>query len=85
MEMKIGSLIAENDNYTLNVCELPDATIPVYGIVNKKYGVVEMSTSVLANAKKFLQMLNKWELEPPEEEDNAMPDFSPDGSSYSSN
>lgn len=77
-EMKIGTLISENENYTLNVCDLPGVDLTCYGVVNRKYGVVEMSTSVLANARKFLEMLDRWEREPPDEEvTRELPDFGP--------
>lgn len=81
-EIKIGSTISENEHYTLAVCELPEVSLPCYGVVNKRYGVVEMSTSVLANARKFLGMLNKWEMEPQEDIERDLPDFSPDLGSF---
>lgn len=77
-EMKIGTQIDSNENYTLNVCDLPGVDLTCYGVVNRKWGVVEMSTSVLANARKFLEMLDRWEREPPNEEvSRDLPDFGP--------
>lgn len=77
-EMKIGDQIDSNENYTLNVCDLPGVDLTCYGVVNRKWGVVEMSTSVLANARKFLEMLDRWEREPPNEEvSRDLPDFGP--------
>lgn len=75
---KIGLEISSNENYTLNVCDLPDVALTCYGVINRKYGVVEMSTSVLANARKFLEMLDRWEREPPDEGvTRELPDFGP--------
>lgn len=73
--------IGENENYTLNVVELKGIDLPCYGIVHKENKVCEMSTSVLANAKKLLTMLNEWELHP-EQENDTLPDFSPDMGSF---
>lgn len=78
-KVQIGTQIAENDNYMLCVCELAGVDLPCYGLINKRWGVVEMSTSVLANARKFLEMLDKWEKTPPDDETAAgLPDFGPD-------
>lgn len=78
-ERLIGKEIDSNENYTLNVCDLPGVDDTCYGVVNRKYGVVEMSTSVLANARKFLEMLDRWEKEPPNEEvTRDLPDFGPE-------
>ena len=77
----VGPKIDENENYTLSVyTALPGVEmVPCYGVANKKYGVVEMSTSVLANARKFLEMLDRWEREPPNEEViRDLPDITPD-------
>lgn len=83
MELRIGDEIASNDNYTLNVCDLPGVELTCYGVVNRKYGVVEMSTSVLANARKFLEMLDRWEKSPPDEEvTRDLPDFGPQEGGY---
>jgi len=79
---KLGEKIDENENYILYVCEeLPGVDSGrCYGVVHKKYSVVEMSTSVLANARKFLTMLDRWEREPPDEEvTRDLPDFGPGG------
>lgn len=81
-DLKIGELIDQNENYLLHVCEeLPGVDSGrCYGVIHKKYGVVEMSTSVLANARKFLTMLDKWERDPPDEEvTRDLPDFGPGG------
>lgn len=78
-EVKVIAEIDQNDNYTLNVCAIPGVDLLCYGIINKKWGVVEMSTSVLANARKFLDMLDKWEKDPPDEGVTAgLPDFGPE-------
>lgn len=77
-KVELGPQIDENDNYSLNVCDLAGVDLPCYGVINKKWGVVEMSTSVLANARKFLEMLDKWEKTPPEEGASSLPDFGPD-------
>ena len=61
VEMELKTKIAENDNYDLWVAKLPDTPTDVYAIVNKQYGVVEMSTSVLAHARKMHNSLNEWE------------------------
>ena len=78
-EVKIGPEIADNDNYRLCVCDgVPGVGMPCYGVINKKWGVIEMSTSVLANARKFFEMLDKWEKEPPEDGLPGLPDFGPE-------
>lgn len=53
--------ISENDKYELWVAKLPDSPVLSYAIVNKKYGVVEMSTTILSHAKKMHSSLNEWE------------------------
>lgn len=78
-EIKVLQHVAENDHYDLNVAELPGVDLPCYGIFNKSTGVVEMSTSVLPNARKFHTMLNAWTLAPPDGEDgtsDSLPDLS---------
>lgn len=70
--------IGENDYYTLNVVELKGVDLPCYGIIHKENKVCEMSTSVLANAKKLHSMLNEWELHPDKGDGTALPDFMPD-------
>lgn len=66
-EIKIVKVIDENEHYDLTVAELPGVDLPCYALVNRGTGVVEMSTSVLPNAKKFHKMLNSWTLDPPGE------------------
>lgn len=63
-ELELKQFIDENEHYRLHVVRLPDMEVDVYGVVHKSWGVLEMSTSVLANARKFLTMLNEWELNP---------------------
>ena len=78
IKMLTGMPILENDNYEMHVAEIPGVDIPCYAIVNKRYGVVEMHTSVLANAKKLCEMLDRWEKEPPSEGDViGLPDLGP--------
>lgn len=60
-EPSIVKQIDESNWYTLNVMLLPD--VPqgnVYGVVNKAWGVIEMSSSLLSNAYEFFDELNKW-------------------------
>lgn len=53
--------IAENDHYEVWIAKLPDSPVLSYAIVNKQYGVVEMSTTILSHAKKMCSSLNEWE------------------------
>lgn len=58
---EILKIIDESSYYTLNLMSLPD--VPqgnVYGVVNKTWGVIEMSSSLLSNAYEFFDELNKW-------------------------
>lgn len=58
---QIVNQIDSSDYYTLNVMRLPD--VPqgnVYGVVNRMWGVIEMSSSLLSNAYEFFDELNKW-------------------------
>lgn len=64
-EIRILQELEGNENYTLVTAELPGVDLPCYGIVNRTTGIVEMSTSVLPNARKFFNMLNSWEISPP--------------------
>lgn len=60
-EPSVVKQIDESPYYTLNVMSLPD--VPqgnVYGVVNKSWGVIEMSSSLLSNAYEFYDELNKW-------------------------
>lgn len=65
MEVQILDEIDGNELYTLNVVVLPEHG-RCYGVVNRQWGVIEMSTSVLPNAKKFMGMLDDWSRNPPE-------------------
>jgi hypothetical protein len=77
MDQKFYETIDDNAHYFLTTADLPGVDLRCYAIVSKKYGVVEMSTSVLANARKFLQMLAKWEEAPPDDDvDSDLPDMS---------
>lgn len=77
MTIEIKQPIDENENYILGVVAAPDgAGYDGYGVVNKKWGVVEMWTTLLAQAKEHLNMLNKWELGTKDEEkDLSLPDM----------
>lgn len=58
---QIVKQIDESAYYTLNLMSIPD--VPqgnVYGVVNKTWGVVEMSSSLISNAYEFFDELNKW-------------------------
>lgn len=83
--IKLGDPIDETGLYYLCVADLPGVDLPCYAVVSKVYGVVEMSTSVLANAKKFLEMLTEWAETPPgsKEELEELPDFPIDPSQLS--
>lgn len=63
-KLEIKTLIGENEHYELHIVRLPDMDLDSYGVLHKKWGVLEMSTSVLANARKFLSMLDEWERNP---------------------
>lgn len=71
----LTSTIDENENYILGVVELKGVDLPCYGVINKRFGVCEMSTSMLANARKLHKMLNDWEIDPPKEDESSLPDM----------
>lgn len=77
--------ITENDNYELWVAKLPEVPLNCYAAINKRYKVVEMSTSVLANAFKMVGMLDGWASSPTGEEEvlGELPDLVPDPSMFS--
>lgn len=77
-EVKLYETVAETDNYALVVADVPGVDTTCYAIIHRKYRVIEMSTSILANAKRFLYMLETWVTAPPEDESNptpTLPDF----------
>lgn len=59
--VKLVEKITENDNYELWVGKLPDSVTNTYVVMNKRYGVAEMSTTILSHAKKMTSSLNEWE------------------------
>lgn len=67
-------VIDENEHYQLAVVQLPDVPVDVYGIINKAYGVCEMSVSVLPQAKESFAQFTKWMTED-KTEAAALPDF----------
>lgn len=73
-------LVDENDTYELWVADVPGVELICYAVINKKFDVAEMSTSILANARKFLIMLDEWEKNPNKDEDvvRDLPDFGPE-------
>lgn len=60
MSFEKKQVIDENDDYELAVVKLPDVPVDVYGIINKKYGVCEMSVSVLPQARESFAQFTKW-------------------------
>lgn len=82
--IELLKLITENENYALWVAKLPDVALPVYAAQNKETEVIEMSTSVLANAKKMVDMLDLWLKNPLEEEVvGELPEIIPDPGMFS--
>lgn len=72
------ALVDENETYVLWTAEIPGLEIPCYGVFHKKWDICEMSTSVLANARKFLTMLHEWEVNPKGSSVSNLPDFGPE-------
>lgn len=60
MSFIIKEVIDESQFYQLAVVTLPDVPVDVYGVVNKKHGVCEMSVSVLPQAKESFAQFTKW-------------------------
>lgn len=77
MDLKVYETVSETEHYALVVADVPGVDTTCYAIINRRYRVVEMSTSILANAKKFLEMLEQWISNPPGDETSpaALPDF----------
>jgi hypothetical protein len=75
LNVELKKKIDENEHYSLWVVKVPDTQVDVYGIVNKEFEVLEMSTSVLCNARKMLTALDGWESGTPANDDNVLPDL----------
>lgn len=73
MTYEVKQTIDENEEYVLAVVKLPDVPVDVYGIINKKYGVCEMSVSVLPQARESFAQFSKWAVE---EVKGVLPDVS---------
>lgn len=80
-KIKVGELVDEKEFYTLNVCEIPGMDYPCYGVVSKKWKVIEMSSTILAHSRRFLSMCDRWEKHPESDDENYvvrdLPDFGP--------
>lgn len=63
MSFEVKQIVAENEHYQLAVVKLPDVPVDVYGVINKQYGVCEMSVSVLPQAKESFAQFTKWVIE----------------------
>lgn len=59
--VELKKQIDEKEHYSLWVVKTPDCQTDTYGIINKDFEVLEMSTSVLCNARKMLSALDEWE------------------------
>lgn len=60
MSFEVKQVIEESAHYRLAVVKLPDVPVDVYGVINKTYGVCEMSVSVFPQAKESFAQFNKW-------------------------
>jgi hypothetical protein len=67
--------ISENENYELWVAKVPGVDVDCYAIINRDFGVVELSTSILANAHRLLDRLNNWILHPGNADTDSLPDI----------
>lgn len=74
--MEIKQVIKNGNHFDLCVVKLPDVHGDVYGIVNKQYGVCELSTSIISNARSMFKRFEEWE-ETPDAADAVMPDLEP--------
>jgi hypothetical protein len=61
LNVEVKKKIDEKAIYVLSVVKVPDTPVDVYGIIHKDNDVLEMSTSVLCNARKMLTALEEWE------------------------
>jgi hypothetical protein len=73
--VELKKKVDEKEHYSLWVVKIPDTPVDVYGIVNKEFDVLEMSTSVLCNARKMLAALDGWENGIPANEDSILPEI----------
>jgi hypothetical protein len=75
LNVELKKKIDEKEHYALWVVKVPDTQVDVYGIVNKDHEILEMSTSVLCNARKMLSALDEWENGTAANEDNVLPEI----------
>jgi hypothetical protein len=75
LNVELKKKIDEKEHYALWVVKVPETAVDVYGIVNKEFEVLEMSTSVLCNARKMLSALNEWEGSGAANADAILPDL----------
>lgn len=75
MSFIVKETIDENEHYRLAVVQLPDVPVDVYGIINKKHNVCEMSVSVLPQAKASFAEFTKWTTD---EAGKGLPDLAED-------
>jgi hypothetical protein len=61
LNVELKAKIDEREKYSLHVVKIPETPVDVYGVINKEFDVLEMSTSVLCNARKMLEALEEWE------------------------
>jgi len=61
LNVEVKTKIDEKAKYALHIVKVPDTPTDVYGIIHKDFDVLEMSTSVLCNARKMLVALEEWE------------------------
>jgi hypothetical protein len=77
--MEVIKTVEANEFYSLCVVRLPDSPAPVYSVVHTEHSVPEISTSILANARKMLKMLTEWERNPDSAEaQNELPHITPE-------